>query len=111
MHQATGRDLNLVVGDKHNATVGGDMQERIEGLRKSTAGDGLRLVALKNRIGLESVNLFQVVCDLLDLIEQINVQLAGHVHASSSPPVNAVQFSANAGAATRLLALTREITQ
>ncbi|CAM3096347.1 hypothetical protein PSGE105469_17555 [Pseudomonas gessardii] len=38
LHQATGRDLNLVVGQKHNATVGGDMQERIEGLRQSVAG-------------------------------------------------------------------------
>lgn len=28
LHQATGRDLNLVVGQKHNATVGGDMQDR-----------------------------------------------------------------------------------
>lgn len=31
LHRATGRDLNLVVGQKHNATVGGDMEERIEG--------------------------------------------------------------------------------
>ena len=37
LHQATGRDLNLVVGQKHNATVGGDMQERIEGIRRSVA--------------------------------------------------------------------------
>ena len=111
LHQATGRDLNLVVGDKYNATVGGDMQERIERLRRSMAGEGQRLVAPKNWIGSESVNLFQVVCDLLDLVEQMNVQLAGHVHASSPPPVNAVQFSTNAGAATRLLALIREITQ
>lgn len=36
-HQATGRDLNLVVGQRHNATVGGDMEERIQGLRKSVA--------------------------------------------------------------------------
>ncbi|MCV5232316.1 hypothetical protein OFC56_34685, partial [Escherichia coli] len=28
LHQATGRDLNLVVGQKHNVTVGGDMHER-----------------------------------------------------------------------------------
>ncbi len=31
LHQATGQDMNVVVGQKHNATVGGDMQERIEG--------------------------------------------------------------------------------
>jgi len=31
--QATGLDLNLVVRQNYNATVGGDMEERIEGLR------------------------------------------------------------------------------
>ena len=94
LHQATGRDLNLVVGDKYNATVGGDMQERIEGLRKSVAGDGQRLVAPKNWIGSESVNLFQVVCDLLDLVQEMNTQLAGHVHSSSPPPANTSAFIA-----------------
>ena len=44
LHQATGRDLNLVVGQKHNATVGGNMEERIEGLRKSVAAVSQRLV-------------------------------------------------------------------
>ena len=86
LHQATGRDLNLVVGDKYNATVGGDMQERIEGLRKSVAGDGQRLIAPKNWIGSESVNLFQVVCDLLDLVQEMNTQLAGHTHLPGPMP-------------------------
>jgi len=93
LHQATGRDLNLVVGDKYNATVGGDMQERIEGLRKSVAGEGQRLVAPKNWIGSENVNLFQVVCDLLDLVQEMNSQLAGHVHAESPIPNNAIAFT------------------
>jgi hypothetical protein len=43
LHQATGRDLNLVVGQKHNSTVGGDMDERIQGMRKSVAGASQRL--------------------------------------------------------------------
>ena len=51
LHQATGRDLNLVVGQKHNATVGGDMDERIEGLRRSVAAVSQRLVAPK--LGLD----------------------------------------------------------
>ena len=98
LHQATGRDLNLVVGDENNATVGGDMQERIEGLRKSVAGDGQRLVAPKNWIGSESVNLFQVVCDLLDLVQEMNTQLAGHTHLSGPPPsaLDVNQFSEKA---------------
>ena len=86
LHQATGRDLNLVVGEKYNATMGGDMQERTEGLRKSVAGDGQRLIAPKNWIGSESVNLFQVVCDLLDLVQEMNMQLAGHTHILGPTP-------------------------
>ena len=102
LHQATGRDLNLVVGGKYNATVGGDMQERIEGLRKSVAGDGQRLVAPKNWIGSESVNLFQVVCDLLDLVQEMNMQLAAHTHlpgpgpGPAPSPADAVVFTAKA---------------
>lgn len=103
LHQATGRDLNLVVGDKYNATVGGDMQERIEGLRKSVAGDGQRLVAPKNWIGSESVNLFQVVCDLLDLVQEMSVQLAGHKHGATPAPDNAASFI-NEGVQVAILA-------
>lgn len=52
LHQATGRDLNLVVGQKHNATVGGDMVERIQGLRESITSEGQRLQAPKSWVGL-----------------------------------------------------------
>ena len=47
LHQATGRDLNLAVGQKLNAVVGGDVQVRIEGLRKSVVGVSQRLQAPK----------------------------------------------------------------
>ena len=104
LHQATGRDLNLVVGDKYNATVGGDMQERIEGLRKSVAGDCQRLVAPKNWIGSESVNLFQVVCDLLNLVQEMNTQLAGHTHlpGPTPSPTDAAAFIEKAEHALKL---------
>lgn len=110
LHQATGRDLNLVVGQKHNATVGGDMQERIEGLRKSVAGVSQRLVAPKNHIGSEGVNLFQVVCDLLDLVQQMNSQLAGHTHGPTPVPANAAVFTSNAGKASLLVGELKPIT-
>ena len=65
-----------MVGQKHNATVGGDMQEQIKGLRKSIAGAGQSLIAPKNHVGSESINIFKVLCDTLDLIEQMAVQIA-----------------------------------
>jgi hypothetical protein len=105
LQQATGRDLNVVVGQKHNATVGGDMQERIEGLRKSVAGASQRLQAPKNWIGSEGVNLFQVVCDMLELLQQMNTQLATHTHlpGPTPSPTDAAVFTEKA---TRALALS-----
>ncbi|WP_340051203.1 hypothetical protein [Pseudomonas proteolytica] len=99
LHQATGRDLNLVVGQKHNATVGGDMEERIEGVRKSLAAVSQQLVAPKNHVGSENVNIFKVVCDLLDLVQQMNTQLAGHTHGPTPVPGNAGAFVGYAGEA------------
>ncbi|WP_095051482.1 hypothetical protein [Pseudomonas sp. Irchel s3b2] len=112
LHQATGRDFNLVVGQKHNAMVGGDMKERIEGMRKSVAGAGQWLESPKNWIGSESVNLFQVVCDLLDLVQQMNTQLAAHTHVPGPmpSPTDAAAFTENAAKAilqgTQLKAVT-----
>ena len=110
LHQATGRDLNLVIGQKHNATVGGDMQERIEGLRKSVAAASQQLIAPKNHVGSDSVNIFQVVCDLLDLVQQMNTQLAGHTHGPTPVPGNAGAFIGNAAKATALAGQLKPIT-
>ncbi|MCP1500658.1 hypothetical protein J2Y86_005365 [Pseudomonas migulae] len=110
LHQATGRDLNLVVGQKHNATVGGDMQEKIKGLRRSVAGISQCLVAPKNHVGSESVNIFKVLCDTLDLIEQMATQISGHVHGSSPVPANSTSFIAEATEAAVLSTSLKAIT-
>lgn len=110
LHQATGRDLNLVVGQKHNATVGGDMQERIEGLRQSVAGISQRMQAPKSWVGSEQVNILQVLCELIDLTAQVNSQIATHVHASSLPPTNADFFAAASGTANKMGASMKAIT-
>lgn len=83
---ATGRDLNLVVVQKHNATVGGDMHERIEGGRESVAGVSQRMQAAKSWIGSANVNVLQVLCDLLDLVHEMNTQLAAHSHLPGTAP-------------------------
>lgn len=103
LHQATGRDLNLVVGQKLNATIGKDMEEQIQGLRRSVAKVSQRLQAPKTWLGSEGVNVLQVLCDLLDLVQEMNAQLAGHVHGASPMPNNAAAFS-GAGTAALLLA-------
>lgn len=110
LHQATGRDFNQVVGQKHNATIGGDMEERIQGMRNSVTTVSQRLVAPLNHIGSESVNLFQVVCDLLDLVQQMNSQLAIHVHGSSPTPSNAGAFIIAGQSAITLSGELKKIT-
>lgn len=112
LHQATGRDFNLVVGQLHNATVGGDMQERIRGSRKSVAGMSQHLQAPKNWIGSEGVNLFQVVCDMLDLLQQMNTQLAAHTHmpGPAPSPTDAAGFTSKAVNAVTLLSKLKPIT-
>ncbi|MCF5467179.1 hypothetical protein [Pseudomonas syringae] len=110
LHQATGRDLNLVVGQKHNATVGGDMVERIQGLRKSITSESQRLQAPKNWVGSDGVNIFQVVCDLLDLIQDMNAQLAVHTHGPTPVPGNATAFSTHSSRAEILSGALRAIT-
>ncbi|NNA09213.1 hypothetical protein HBN65_20810 [Pseudomonas lundensis] len=112
LHQATGRDLNLVVGQKHNATVGGDMEERIQGLRRSVAGVSQQMQAPKNWIGSGTVNLFQVVCDMLDLLQQMNTQLAAHTHVPgpTPSPTDAAAFTAKAQQALMLSAKLKPIT-
>lgn len=109
LHQATGRDLNLVVGQKHNATVGGDMQERIQGLRESVTGISQRLQAPKTWLGSESVNVLQVLCDLLKLIEQMNTQLKIHTHGLTPVPTNSDTFGIAEVTAKKLGESLREI--
>jgi hypothetical protein len=111
LHQATGRDLNLVVGQKHNTTVGGDMQEKIQGLRESVAGLSQRLQAPKTWLGSTGVNVLQVMCDLLDLVEQMNTQLASHTHGPTPPPGNAAAFTTAASSAKVMLGMMKPITQ
>lgn len=109
-HQASGRDLNLVVGQKHNATVGGDIEERIQGLRKSVADVSQRLISPRTWLGSEGVSVQQVLCDLIDVVQDMNVQIAVHVHAASPPPNNAGDFSTGAMKASLLSGKLRPIT-
>jgi hypothetical protein len=112
LHQATGRDLNVVVGQKHNVSVGGDMQERIEGLRRSMAGKGQFLQAPKNWIGSEAVNLFKIMSEALDLLQEMNMQLAAHTHlpGPTPAPIDVSAFTARAAKASIISESVKMIT-
>ena len=110
MHQATGRDYNLVVGKKHNAAVGGDMAERIKGLRESISEKGQRLQAPKNWVGSGSVNIFKILCDTLDLIQQMATEIAAHQHGPTPVPTTAAAFAADAAKAGLLSGMLGSVT-
>lgn len=112
LHQATGRDLNVVVGQKYKATVGGDMQERIEGLRESVARVSQRMQAPKSWIGSEGVNALQILCDVIDLISDMNNRLAGHTHVPgpTPSPADIASFQKMAAEATLLSTELKHIT-
>jgi len=110
LHQATGRDLNLVVGQKHNATVGGDMQERIEGLRTSIVSISQRWEAPRTWVGSSTINVLSVFCEVLALLQEMNAQLASHTHGPTPAPNNASFFSSNSVTAQNLKIQMKSIT-
>ncbi|GLH40093.1 hypothetical protein [Pseudomonas moraviensis] len=111
LHQATGRDLNVVVGQRHNVTVGGDMHERIQGVRASASAISQRLTSPKNHIGSEDVNIFRILCDTLELLQLMNLQLAKHAHSQiGQPPISAATFTENSITAKGLYTLIETIT-
>jgi hypothetical protein len=102
LHQATGRDLNLVIGRKSNVAIGGDLLERVQGARKS--------VAPTTWLGSESVNVLQVLGDLIQMVIQMNADIASHMHGSSPVPSNAASFAGHAGTGAQLSGQLTPIT-
>lgn len=56
------------------------------------------------------MNIFQIVCDLLDLVQDMNTQLAAHTHGPTPVPGNATAFSAHSSRAEILSGVLRAIT-
>lgn len=104
LHLASGRDLNQVVAQKLNLTVGGNVQEQIQGIRRS--------LATKTWLGTEGVNVLQILCDLLDLVQAMNTQLASHTHVPGPAPgpTDATGFTEKAAQALALAAQLKPIT-
>ncbi|MNJ34036.1 hypothetical protein D3C77_287340 [compost metagenome] len=102
LHMATGRDFNLVVGQKHNTAVAGDLVEKIKGAHRS--------IAATTWIGSEGVNVLQVLCDLIELVIQMNADIASHTHVPGPNPSNAAAFAGHAGTGALLSGQLKPIT-
>ncbi|MHC6223472.1 hypothetical protein ACYU03_01565 [Pseudomonas sp. X10] len=99
---STGRDLNQLVGQKLNLAVGGQLLERVQGARRS--------IAATTWLGSESVNVLQVLCDLIDLVVLMNTDLASHTHGPSPVPSNAGAFAGHAANGETLSGQLKPIT-
>lgn len=87
------------------------MHERIEGMRQSIAKESQRLQAPKNWLGSEEVNIFKVLCETLDLLQEMNSVIAVHTHGASPVPSNTAVFVSNTKECLVLLDLVRGITE
>lgn len=110
LHQATGRDLNLVVGQKLNAITQGDWVELIHGIRKSASDISQRIQAPKVWLGSEALNALTILADLIELVARMNTAIASHVHGPTPPPGNADLFTSHSSAAGTLASELSEIT-
>lgn len=75
------------------------MQEQIQGLRRSVAQASQHLQAPKTWQGSESVNVLQVLCDLLVLVKLMSVEIASHTHGASPAANNSELFTLASGEA------------
>lgn len=110
LHQATGRDLNLVVGQKHNAAVGGDMVERIEGVRRSMTTKGQHFLSPKTWIGSESTNVLHVLLDLIEIVKGVSEEVSSHRHLAVTPPDNSFYFQEQAEKSNELAEALRKLS-
>lgn len=111
LHQATGRDINMVVGQNHRATIGGDMFEQIAGVRASLVRGGQRYQAPKTWLGSSDINVLKLLCDVIDLVEKMNIAIASHSHGLSSQPNNGILFQEYGDTSNRIGFLLESITE
>lgn len=110
MNLATGGNVNLLAAGNQYCTVGADLHETIQGVRTSIANISQRLQAPRTWLGSETINVLQVLIELLTLVERMNTQLAGHQHSPGAPPDNRDAFAKNSLVATSLASTLKSVT-
>ncbi|WP_323847037.1 hypothetical protein [Microbulbifer magnicolonia] len=82
-------NLNLTTAADINSTAGRDLKERVGNVRDSLAAVQ-QSVKVKDGgtvwLGSESLNVLQVLADLIDIVSSLANILAGHTHASHGAP-------------------------
>ncbi|HDO1322758.1 TPA: hypothetical protein P2R03_004320 [Aeromonas veronii] len=69
-------------------TAAGDLVEVIGQLRRSVAGEQQHFEAPRSWMGTDGVNIFQLLLQLMNLVEQLAKATAGHTHGGGPVPGN-----------------------
>lgn len=103
---ATAREAEIIMQNgKSRTSVSMTLSEALRRYKRdvSPTKAGQRWEELRlDRFDRESINIFRVLCDTLDLLEQMASQIVSHVHGSSPPPTTAAAFAADAAKAAIL---------
>lgn len=98
-----GDDLMLGSLGNMSQTTAGDLVEVVGQLRRSVAGELQHLEAPRSWIGTDSVNIFALLLQLMNLVEQLASTIASHTHPDKNqPPSQGDTFSQQAEQASVL---------
>ncbi|MFM5336737.1 hypothetical protein ACET97_09335, partial [Aeromonas enteropelogenes] len=103
---------DLVTGCLGNMsqTAAGDLVEVIGQLRRSVAGELQHFEAPRSWVGTEGVNIFGLLLQLMNLVEQLAAATAGHTHGGPQP-TNAGTFTDQSQLAGELAATLSPIIE
>lgn len=91
-------------------TAAGDLVEVIGQLRRSVAGELQHFEAPRSWMGSEGVNIFGLLLQLMNLVEQLAAATAGHTHGGPQP-TNAGTFTGQSQQAGQLAATLSPIIE
>lgn len=83
-----GDDLTLGSLGNMSQTTAGDLVEVVGQLRRTVAGELQHLEAPRSWMGTEGVNIFRLLLQLMNVVEQLAAATASHTHGSGPAPGN-----------------------
>ncbi|AXF75344.1 hypothetical protein LU604_15915 [Erwinia tracheiphila] len=96
---STDRIGDIVRNDE--LTIGGNLTEKIAGIRSSAAA-AHELLAPSVRLGSAEVNVLTLLIDTLEVLQQLADQTANHSHSNTGAPTNSAAIAAAGTAAANL---------
>ncbi|MEN9533419.1 MAG: hypothetical protein RIQ83_2643 [Pseudomonadota bacterium] len=97
----TAEDMILGSAGNMSTTTGGNLEEDIALVRRALAGELQHFEAPKSWMGTSGVNIFRLLNQLMNVVEQLAAAAASHNHGGP-PPTNASIFTGQSEQASEL---------